>query len=190
MSTEVAISIDEARPPDAGGAEIEVSIVMPCLNEADTLDACIAQGASGVRRQRHPRRNHRRRQWLDGSIRRHREGGAGACGARHRTRLRQRADGRDRGRARQVRDHGRRRRAVTTSSKCRDSWRRCVRVTTSCRAAACRPAAAPSCRARCRSCTGGGAIRCSRPWRGGGSRRPSTTCTADFAGSPGRTTTR
>ena len=43
MSTEVAISIDEARPPDAGGAEIEVSIVMPCLNEADTLDACIAQ---------------------------------------------------------------------------------------------------------------------------------------------------
>ena len=42
MGTRTAISIDEPEQADAG-AGIEVSIVMPCLNEADTLEACLTR---------------------------------------------------------------------------------------------------------------------------------------------------
>ena len=52
---------------------------------------------------------------------------------------------------------------------------------TSCRAAACRRAAGASRRARCRSCTAGGATRCSAAWRARGSARRSTTSTAGCA---------
>jgi glycosyltransferase involved in cell wall biosynthesis len=46
---EVAARSDSDRHPARGEAEIEVSIVMPCLNEADTLAACIEKAERALR---------------------------------------------------------------------------------------------------------------------------------------------
>ena len=54
-------------PADDGFADtqvgpIEVSIVMPCLNEAETLETCIRKAQVALREGRNPRRDHSRRQ--------------------------------------------------------------------------------------------------------------------------------
>ena len=91
---------------------MELTIVMPCLNEAETLATCIRKADRLPRGVRHRRRGRRRRQ------RQHRRQPA-ARDRRRRPRraghgqgLRQRAHGRHRRRPRQVRDHGRRRRQL------------------------------------------------------------------------------
>ena len=47
--------------PVKGVEAIEVSVVMPCLNEAETLEACIVEGAAGSAGSSHRGRNCYRR---------------------------------------------------------------------------------------------------------------------------------
>ena len=40
---------DSERIPVAAREAIEISVVMPCLNEAETLEACIREAQQGIR---------------------------------------------------------------------------------------------------------------------------------------------
>ena len=170
--------------------ETEVSVVMPCLNEADTLATCIRKAQSALDAERDRRGDHRRGQRQHRRLAGDRRGTGCACRAGRGQGLRQRADGRDRRRPWPVRHHGRRRRQLRLSRAAQVRRRSCARVTTSSRAAGWSAAAARCCRARCRCCTAGWAIRCSPRWPGSGSRRRSTTSTAGCAGSRRSTTSR
>ena len=156
MSISPGAVTDVTRAVDGDG-EIELSVVMPCLNEADTLATCIAQGAARAARARHRRRGHRRRQ------RQHRRlaGDRRARWARAscrvaRARLRQRADGRHRGRARPLRHHGRRRRQLRLprAPEVRRQAPRGLRPGAGLPAAE-RGGGTRAARARCRCCTAG-----------------------------------
>ena len=51
----------ESPPGDGDGEVVEVSVVMPCLNEADTLETCIRKAQRALCDERHPGRGHRGR---------------------------------------------------------------------------------------------------------------------------------
>ena len=146
---------------------------MPCLNEADTVADLRREGGARARpRPGSPARSSSPTTARPTARRRSpkRAGAPGRAGAREG--LRRRADGRDRRRARSLRDHGRRGRQLRLPGDARASSRSCARETTSCRAAGCPAAAGACCRARCRPSTAGSATRCSRCSRGAGSRSP------------------
>ncbi|MGH9900401.1 MAG: glycosyltransferase family 2 protein [Pyrinomonadaceae bacterium] len=55
MATEVVLSGQDARPQQVAadaGSDLEVSVVLPCLNEAETLAACIEKARRSLREQR------------------------------------------------------------------------------------------------------------------------------------------
>ena len=112
----------------------EVSVVMPCLNEADTLAKLHREGPRSPDARRHRGRDRGRRQ------RQHRRFAARSprrlgrsCRARLRARLRERAARRDRGGARALRPHGRRRRQLRLHRDSIASWRRCATEPNWCR---------------------------------------------------------
>ena len=135
---------------ETSGAIPEVTIVMPCLNEADTLATCIDKAHRAFRET-----------GIDGEVVIADNGSTDgspdiARGARRarcpgcRARIWQRADGRHRCRARPLRDHGRRRRQLRFPRGAEVRRRAAPAVTRWCRAAASRAAAARCCPARCR----------------------------------------
>jgi hypothetical protein len=90
---------------------VELTVVMPCLNEAETVATCVRKAMgflaeSGIDGEVLVADNGS----TDGSQQLAKE--AGARGPHQRQGLRQRADGRHHRRQRQVRDHGRRRRLL------------------------------------------------------------------------------
>ena len=58
----IAYADQAGTPALRAQAPLEVSVVMPCLNEADTLATLHREGAARAARRRHRRRGHRRRQ--------------------------------------------------------------------------------------------------------------------------------
>ena len=97
---------------DGSGPPVELSVVLPCLNEAETLADLRRQGARAPSRARRRRRGHRRRQrQTDGSQRARARAGARVVDVPM-PRIRRGAAGRHRGRARALRAHGRRRRQL------------------------------------------------------------------------------
>ena len=155
------------------GSLPEVSIVMPCLNEADTLATCIDKAQRALREPASPARSSSPTTAAPTARRR----SPAAHGARvvpvAGARLRQRADGRHRGGARPLRHHGRRRRQLRLPRGRRSSS---TKLRAGLRPGAGLPAARrrrhACCPARCRPCTAGSAIRCSRPGAAGGSATP------------------
>src|SRR5262249_44433638 len=43
LKTAVALTTETTGEPSSADSPVEVSVVMPCLNEADTLEACITK---------------------------------------------------------------------------------------------------------------------------------------------------
>ncbi len=62
----------------AAGTALELTILMPCLNEAETLGACVHKAMGFLDRSGVPRRGARRRQRQHGRIAGHRRRGCGA----------------------------------------------------------------------------------------------------------------
>ena len=187
-STPEAISIHD--PASAEDRPPELSVVMPCLNEADTLATCIGKAQRAMASTGSPARSSSPTTAAPTARRRSRVAEGARVVPVAAARLRQRADGRHRRRARPLRHHGRRRRQLRLPRAAEVRRPSCARATTSCRAAGWSAAAAGAARARCRCCIGAGATRCSRRWPDPGSGRRSTTSTAACGASPRSTTSR
>ena len=177
--------IDHHGAMTATDAALELSVVMPCLNEADTVGTCVEKALRALERARHRRRSDRRRQ------RQHRRLPGSDRGARGRrvvpcagARLRQRLDGRHRRRARDGTSSWATPTTATTSRDpaVRRQAARGLRPRAGLPAAL--AAAARSCPARCRSCIAGGQPDVLLRWRDAGSTPRSTTSTAACAASP------
>ncbi len=89
---------------------VEISVVIPCLNEERAIAEVVAWGWEGIEPDRPRRRGDRRRQRLDRPLRRAGAGRRRARRPRAAPRLRQRVPARARRGPRRIRLHGRRRR--------------------------------------------------------------------------------
>ena len=89
---------------------VEISVVIPCLNEERAIAEVVAWGWEGIERHGPQRRGDRRRQRLDRPLRRARASGRRARRPRAAARLRERIPARPGRSARRVHLHGRRRR--------------------------------------------------------------------------------
>ena len=104
--------------PCAGGVAtlgepgVELTILMPCLNEAETLAACVGEAAAALAAAGRRGRGDGRRQWQHRRVAGTGAGRRGAGGRGRRPWLRQRAGRRHRRRARPVRADRRRRRLL------------------------------------------------------------------------------